>query len=173
MATGSNRGDWIRARWRKLQPRPAEGRIFPAVAASRHGLCVASGAALSPGRRYLTDAWQFQFKIGWTPLAELPSPALAAPAMSDSKGRFIIFGGDDGHHANDNPEPGAKHPGFSRSILGLNLKNDSWHRLGELPEGLVTTGIASWRGQFVIPGGENRPGARSTRVLSIPNNFSF
>ncbi|HKE30068.1 MAG TPA: hypothetical protein VKB88_47315 [Bryobacteraceae bacterium] len=163
--------DWERARWREASPLPGPGRILPAMAAFGDYIRVASGAALAEDqagrveRTYLRDAFQFRQGIGWTSLPLLPAPVVGAPACCDSAGRFLVFGGDDGAHAADVPEMGPRHPGFSRAIL--RLKKTGWRVAGTLPEGMVTSGVVLWRGSAVIPGGENRPGTRTARVLSI------
>jgi N-acetylneuraminic acid mutarotase len=157
-----------RARWREASSLPGAGRILPAAAGGRGGVFVASGAALSAGTRtYLRDAFLYRPDTGWSSLPDLPAPVVGAPACCDSNGRCLIFGGDDGVHAGETPDPGPRHPGFSRTILRFDRGN--WRATGRLPEGLVTSGVVAWRGSLVIPGGENRPGARTTRVLSVQN----
>jgi len=164
-------GEWHRARWRAAPPIPGPGRILPAVAPCEGGFCVASGASLSERasggleRKYLLDAFRYQRGAGWSPLPPLPAPVVAAPACSDASGRFLIFGGDDGALASEGPELGPRHPGFRRTVL--RLEDGHWREIASLPESLVTTGITHWCGSLVIPGGEDRPGSRSARVLLI------
>jgi N-acetylneuraminic acid mutarotase len=164
-------GEWHRARWRVGPPVPGPGRILPAIAPCEGGFYLASGATLfeSPlgrsKRKYLADAYRYQQGAGWSTLPTLPAPVVAAPACSDASGRFLIFGGDDGALADQVPEPGPRHPGFRRAIL--RLESGNWREIASLSEGLVTTGVAQWRGSMVIPGGEDRPGSRSARVLLL------
>lgn len=164
-------GDWHRARWRAAPPIPGPGRILPAVATCKGGFCLASGASLferpSGGleRTYLLDAFRYQRGAGWSALPTLPAPVVAAPACSDASGRFLIFGGDDGVLASKASELGPRHPGFRRAILRLDEAD--WRETASLPESLVTTGITQWRRSLVIPGGEDRPGSRSARVLLV------
>ena len=164
-------GEWHRARWRAAPPIPGAGRILPAVAPCKGGFCVASGASLLEGpsggsqREYLLDGFRCKRGTGWSPLPSLPAPVVAAPACSDASGRFLVFGGDDGVLASKGPELGPRHPGFRRAVL--RLEDGHWREIASLPESLVTTGIAQWRGSLVIPGGEDRPGSRSARVLLI------
>ncbi len=84
---------------RRLDARPLAGGggrcrvragILPAMAGSLASVYVASGAGLSEGpsgtlkRAYLSDAFQFRPGHGWSPLPELPAPAvgpLRLPAM--------------------------------------------------------------------------------------------
>ena len=164
-------GEWHRARWRAAPPIPGPGRILPAVAPCERGFCVASGASLLEGpsggsqREYLLDGFRYRRGVGWSPLPPLAAPVVAAPACSDASGRFLIFGGDDGALASKASELGPRHPGFRRVLL--RLEDGHWREIASLPESLVTTGIAQWRGALVIPGGEDRPGSRSARVLLI------
>jgi hypothetical protein len=44
---------------------------------------------------------------------------------------------------------------------------DTWQTINEVPVGHVTTTMLEWRGRFVIPSGEIRPGKRSPEVWSI------
>jgi N-acetylneuraminate epimerase len=59
-----------------------------------------------------------------------------------------------------------QHPGFSLKILRFDAHGSRWSPLSQLPLSLVTTGAANWGGRFVIPGGENKPGHRSNRVIA-------
>ena len=79
-------------------------------------------------------------------------------------GKILIIGGDDG--ANVNFEPKSKHPGFPRDVLAFDLKTQSWSKSGEVPFSLVTTNAVIRIGHIVIPGGEARPGVRSSQVWS-------
>lgn len=163
--------DLGRERWRAAGALPAAGRILPVVASSNYELFVASGAELVPDgpgqyrRRYLRDALCWSPQQGWRRLPDLPWPTLGAPAITDARGRLLIAGGDDGALAEAAVELGSRHPGFRRSIL--RLEPTGWREVGALPEGLVTTGIARWAAGCIIPGGEDRPGSRSARVLLL------
>ncbi|MFC1620442.1 sodium/solute symporter [Candidatus Neomarinimicrobiota bacterium] len=64
------------------------------------------------------------------------------------------------------------HPGFSRDILVYHTITDTWNKIDEFPvseiEGRtvgshVTTTAVSWDNNIIIPGGEVRPGVRTTR----------
>jgi N-acetylneuraminic acid mutarotase len=165
------RGNWQKARWKEAPHIPGPGRILPAAAGGRNAFYLASGAALSETasgavfRTYLRDAFVYRPGSGWEALPDLPAPVVAAPAICDKSGRLVIFGGDDGTLAGKTPELGARHPGFSRTIL--RQRDSAWFGSGMLPESLVTSGAALWNGAVVIPGGENIPGTRTARVLSI------
>lgn len=158
-------------RWQELEPWPGPARILPVVVAHEGSLYVVSGAALFKGedgkaaRRYLKDAYRFTPGKGWERIADLPRPAVAAPAASWSRERLLVFGGDDGANASRVWELKEKHPGFSRDVLAYDTKAGAWSKAGTLPAGLVTTNAVAWDGGIAIPGGEDRPGHRSPQVL--------
>ncbi len=56
------------------------------------------------------------------------------------------------------------HRGFPRDALAFDPASGQWRRAGDMPFSLVTTTLTTWRGRIVIPGGEARPGVRSTQV---------
>ena len=82
-------------------------------------------------------------------------------------GRIMIFGGDDGSQVALTP---TDHRGFPRDTLAYRVSDDTWSHGGEVPFSLVTTALTVWRGQIVVPGGEARPGVRSTRVWAAEMN---
>jgi N-acetylneuraminate epimerase len=147
-------------------------RILPVVAACESDLYVASGADLVVDegdtfhRTYLSDAWRLKRGGWWERLPDTPSPVAGAPSICDASGSLIVFGGDDGGLATKIPSLKDQHPGFSLKIQRFNAHGSRWSPLSQLPQSLVTTGAASWEGRFVIPGGENKPGHRSNRVIA-------
>jgi len=132
-----------------------------------------SGADLKPledrksVRKYLLDAYSFHPDRGWKKIADLPRAAVASPtpAAAWGKSTFLILSGDDGTHVDFLPIE--KHPGFSKSILAYDTIADTWQTINEVPVGHVTTTMVEWRGRFVIPSGEIRPGKRSPEVWSL------
>lgn len=158
-------------RWQPVEPWPGPGRILPVVVAQDGALHVMSGAALVRGgdgtvvRRYLTDAYQLRPGRGWRRIADLPRPAVAAPALAHGRSHVLLLGGDDGANAARVRELGDRHPGFRRDVLAYDLVADSWTRAGVLPAGLVTTTAVPWNDAIVIPGGEDRPGHRVADVF--------
>jgi arylsulfatase A-like enzyme/N-acetylneuraminic acid mutarotase len=163
--------------WKTLDPIPGPARILPVVAAQDGALFVISGAELlasaegKVSRRYLTDGWRYSpgaegtDNKGWRRIADVPRPVVAAPAIDDGSSRIMVFSGDDGANADRVFELKDNHPGFSRDTLAYDMATDKWSKTGELPVSLVTTSAVKWRGAVVIPGGEDRPGHRSARVL--------
>lgn len=157
----------------------------------------------SAGRRYLTDAYAYAWTPSrsagnagnagnagsagsaegtgtagsWRRSADVPRPAVAAPALAFGSTQIIVLGGDDGVEATRiaNGQPSAQHPGFNRDILSYDTTTGAWSTLGALPAGfaLVTT-MAMRRSanedvdvEMVIPGGEDRPRHRSSAVVAI------
>ncbi|MGH9838673.1 MAG: hypothetical protein ACREEM_07810, partial [Blastocatellia bacterium] len=149
------------------------------VAAAQDGaFYLFSGASLSaandgsPKRTYLKDAYRYESGNGgpgkgWTKIADLPHAVVAAPtpAAALGKSRILIFGGDDGSKAGF--QPVKDHPGFSRRVLILHTDSNTWTEAGEGEAAHVTTAMTAWRGGFVIPSGEVRPGVRAPAVWFI------
>lgn len=163
------------AGWQTLAPIPGGGRILPAVAVLDGKLHVVSGASLQAGpdgkpvRTYLTDHWVYtpgDDGGAWAKAAPVPHPVAAGPAYGNELGVMLIFGGDDGSLAARGSELGDGHPGFGKDILAYQPAIDSWSVAGQTRETLVTTTAAYYHGGVVIPGGEPKPGRRSTGVYS-------
>jgi N-acetylneuraminic acid mutarotase len=158
------------ARWRELEPWPGPERMFATAGAAQGALFLFGGAALEPGadgkpvRRWLRDAYRFTPGQGWKRLADLPRVVVAAPSPAPVLGRsLLLLGGDDGAQVN---VPPTRHRGFRRDILAYDFSSATWSTMGESPFSLVTTPAIEWNGRIVIPGGEARPGVRSTEVWS-------
>ena len=157
--------------WRELPPLPAEPRILPVAAASGEVFYLFGGAALEAKdgktvRRCLRDAWSYTEADGWKRLADMPKPVVAAPSPAPvTGGKVLLISGDDGSLAGFMPEE--NHPGFPKTILSYNVAANTWTGAGEVPAPRATVPCVPWRGQFVIPGGEVRPGVRSPEVWSF------
>ncbi len=157
-------------RWRELEPWPGPARMLAVAAVQGGAFFLVSGAELSgdaqgkPVRRYLTDAYRFTPDAGWKRIADVPRPVVAAPSPAPPLGQshFLVLGGDDGSRVGF--EPPARHPGFSKSVLGYHTITDTWTSFGEVPTSRVTVPVLDWRGRFAIPSGEMRPGVRSPEV---------
>jgi N-acetylneuraminic acid mutarotase len=48
--------------------------------------------------------------------------------------------------------------------LAYDSKKNAWTTAGELPFAIVTSAAVRWRELIVVPGGEIRPGVRTTEV---------
>ena len=127
------------------------------------GTSLAAGEDGQPVRTYLRDAYRFSPATGWKPIAEMPRPAVAAPTPTAAVGpsHLLVIGGDDGAQIG---HPQASHRGFPRGVLAYHTITDSWTRQGNVPFSLVTTPAVRWHGRIIIPGGEAKPGVRSTEV---------
>ncbi len=158
--------------WRELPPLPAAPRIL-ATAAARDGVFfLFGGASLAPdaggkiARTYLREAWSYRAKEGWQRRADLPKPCVAAPSPAPFvDGKFLLLAGDDGSLAGFSPPE--KHPGFPRGILAYDPAPDRWSEAGETPAPRATVPCVGWRGAFIVPSGEVRPGVRSPEVWSF------
>jgi N-acetylneuraminic acid mutarotase len=160
------RGD----RWASLQRWPGPARMLAVAGVNDGVFFLFGGAALKAGadgkpeRVWLRDAYRFRPGEGWRRIADLPRAAVAAPSPAPVvNGKLLVIGGDDGAQVNTPP---TEHKGFPRTILAYDPQKDSWETWGEAPFSLVTTPAVEWRGRVVIPGGEARPGVRSTEVWS-------
>lgn len=158
--------------WRELPALPGPARILPAMAAQGGQLYVFSGAELArsadgrPVRRYLNDGWRYDVNGQWTPLAALPRPIVAAPAINYGQAHILTFSGDDGAQAERIQELKHNHPGFSRDALAYHTITNTWTKFGTVPESLVTTAVVLWQNKIVITGGEDRPGHRAATVAA-------
>ncbi len=159
--------------WQELEAWPGPARMLAVAAVQDRSFFLVGGADLAsdangkPVRRYLTDAYRYQPGQGWTRIADLPRPSVAAPSPAPAFGqsRFLILGGDDGSLVDFKPPE--RHPGFPKSILDYNTTTGIWKSNGEMPVAHVTTTMTLWNHRFVMPTGEVRPGVRSPAVWAI------
>ncbi len=161
--------------WKTETPWPGPNRMLSVAVTDGSAFYLFSGTQLVNGQRvYLKDAYSFSPDKGWKQLADLPQPVVAAPspaAFLPQQG-FFIFGGDDGSLAAKAAELKENHPGFSRAILHFQPENNSWKQSGTIDrQSPVTTTLVEWKGGFLLPGGEVKPGIRTTHVLNaLPAN---
>ncbi len=158
------------ADWTELPTWPGPGRMLATAGAHAGSLFLFSGTALKAGadgkpvRELLRDAYRYTPGEGWRRLADLPRVAVAAPSPAPVvDGQLLVLGGDDGAQLSTPP---TEHRGFPRDVLAYDPRTDRWKTSGTVPFSLVTTAITEWHGRIVIPGGEQRPGVRSTKVWS-------
>lgn len=165
--------DRLDAGWHTLPPCPGPARMLASAAAANDSFYLVGGVSLAadaqgkPARTYLLDTWRFDVAGGrWTRLADLPRPAAAAPTPAmNIEGGFAILGGDDG--VNVAFEPKSKHPGFAANVLAYDVAADGWRTVAALPIAQVTTPLVPWRGGYIIPSGEVRPGVRTPQIWSV------
>lgn len=158
--------------WKTLPVWPGPARILPVCVAQAGSLYLFSGCQPgvkpdgSPDRKYLTDGYRYSPGTGWSVVAGPPRPLVAAPASEYGAAHIFAFSGDDGTNFARTAELGDQHPGFPKGVLAYHTITDTWTAAGDVPEAYVTTQALLWQGGIVIPGGEDRPGHRGTRVLS-------
>jgi N-acetylneuraminate epimerase len=167
--------------WRKVEPLPPAaggggGRILAVAASCDGALFVAGGATLIKGvdgkqvRRYLSDAYRYVPKRGWSRVADLPHAVVAAPSPApNAESAWYILGGDDGTQVDVAPDA---HRGFSPDVLRYDAHADRWKVLSqELPVGQVTAPCVFWEGRWRVVSGEVKPGVRSPAVMnwSVPD----
>jgi len=157
--------------WRELEPVPGRPRLLATAATHQNAFYLFGGAALEPNaegkvaRVHLREALRYRPGHGWMRLADLPKPSVGAPSPAPVvDGRVWLLAGDDGSHASVGPVEG--HPGFAKTILAYDPTLDRWGEAGEVPAPRATAPCVEWRGRFVVPGGEVRPGVRSPEVWS-------
>lgn len=154
--------------WQELPPWPGPGRMLATAGTLAGDVLLVGGADLQPGadaapsRVWLRDAYRYRPGHGWQRIADLPRPAVAAPSPAPTDGaRLLVLGGDDGGAIAAPPD---RHPGFRRDVLVYDADRDLWSTAADLPFALVTTPTVNWKNSILIPGGEVRPGVRSTEV---------
>lgn len=157
--------------WEAVPPCPGPGRMLAAAGSFAGSFWLFGGVDLVRDgdrvvRRYLADAYRYDPRGGWSRLPDLPHPLAAAPtpAATDRTGLHLM-GGDDGSHYT--PEPRAEHPGFDPGILRFDPGAGKWTVAGRLPSARVTTPLVPWKGLWVVPSGEVRPGVRSADVWAL------
>jgi N-acetylneuraminate epimerase len=159
------------AGWRELEPCPGKPRVLPIASAVKNALYLMGGAAIETtngkvSRMYLRDAWCYEPNKGWSQLPDLPKPCVAAPSPAPVIGpELFLIGGDDGSLTGFKPI--AKHPGFPRILMVFDAQLRAWHVESGVPAPRATAPTAFWRGQWIIPSGETRPGLRSPEVWAM------
>jgi len=159
----------IGAGWEALEPLPGCGRILAAAGAVDGSFFVVGGSALKLGkdgkteREGLRDGYRYTPGRGWRPIADAPRNAYAAPSPMPvtRSGALLLLGGDDGRQIS---RPLEEHRGFPNDAAVYDASTDTWTVLEHTPFALVTTPTVLWESRIVIPGGERKPGIRSTEV---------
>ncbi|NIP55207.1 MAG: sodium/solute symporter, partial [Phycisphaerae bacterium] len=176
-------------KWQQLEPWPGKARILPVMAVQEGNIYLISGANLYKGtdgkvtRRFLTDCYCYNPQSKhWKQIADAPRPIVAAPNPGIPLGHahILFLSGDDGENFFRAVELKDKHPGFGPDLFVYNTITDTWTKMGEFPKNIpgdlgkhrnagtwppVTTTITKWKGRYVVPTGEARPGIRTPKVL--------
>ena len=159
--------------WRTLQTWPGRPRMLATAAAVAGGVLLCSGVDLAAGtdgkpvRTYLSDAYRYESHRGWTRIADLPRPAVAAPSPAPVIGSctLCIIGGDDGKLAGR--PPGPDHPGFIRTALWHHTATNTWTEQPYDFPSPVTLPAVPKDNSWILPSGEVRPGIRTPQVTCI------
>ena len=123
------------------------------------------------GTEYLTDAYCYNYTntnstlSEWIRLPDLPRPVFGSPAINYSTSNIFLFSGSDGHDM-DKIQQIKDNYQFTTDILSYNTITKMWSSVGVMPQGVVNTPAIQWYGQIIIPGGEIKPGIRTTQVFT-------
>jgi N-acetylneuraminic acid mutarotase len=159
--------------WRELPSWPGKERMLSVGAGCEGAFYLFSGAALhagadgKPEREWLNDAFRYRDGKGWEKLADVPRVAVAAASPAPVVGQSILLvAGDDGSKFGFKPE--TEHPGFPRDAFVFDAVSLKWERLNAVtPFSRATVPATTWRGGFVVPSGEARPGYRTNEVWML------
>ena len=161
--------------WKELEAWPGPGRMLAVSGAADGAFFLFGGAGLTadadqkPVREWLRDGFRYDPKEGWRKIADLPHSVVAAPSPAPIVDhQLLVLGGDDGEQVKVVP---TEHHGFSRDLLAYDPRRDQWRVAATLPFALVTTPSVTWNKRIVVPGGEARPGVRSTEVWASAKDF--
>jgi len=176
-------------KWEQLEPWPGKARILPVMAAQEGNVFLISGARLYKGadgkatREFLTDCYCYNPQSKrWKKIADSPRPIVAAPNPGIPLGHahILFMSGDDGENFFRAAELKDKHPGFPPELFVYHTTTDTWTKMAEFPKRVpgdlgkyhnagtwppVTTTITKWKGRYVVPTGEARPGVRTPNVF--------
>jgi N-acetylneuraminate epimerase len=160
-------GNWI-----SLPSWPGKERMLSVSGSLNGAFYVFGGAALhadadgKPEREWLNDAFRFTPRAGWEKLPAMPRVVVAAPTPAPvGSSSLYLVSGDDGSKFGFKPE--TEHPGFPRDALRFDAGENRWVNAGPVPFSRATVPTAWWRGSYVIPNGEARPGYRTNEVWQL------
>lgn len=163
--------------WKENEPCPGGARFGASLVRQSNGEydCLFLFGGKSE-HEYLSDAYKFDPRSGmnkssWKRITNMPRPALASPSVAIGGSQIFLFSGSDGHDVEKILEIKDNYH-FTREILSYNTITDAWHKVGELPQGIVNTTALVWNGQIVLPGGEIRPGTRTNKITTLSLNSS-
>jgi N-acetylneuraminate epimerase len=131
------------------------------------GIALAADSGGKVVRSYLRDAYRFSPEAGWSLIADVPKPVVAAPSPAARFGqsKILVLGDDDGSTAGF--QPLQAHPGFSKEMFIYDTKQNSWTHTNGAPVSCAAVPMVEWNQCFVIPSGELRPGVRSPQVWAV------
>jgi SSS family solute:Na+ symporter len=158
--------------WDELPPWPGPARRKAVMAAQSSGNAGTSVYLFSGERpverdheltyEYLADIYRYDpSDRTWTQLRDLPRPVAAVSAVEHGASHILVFGGVTSANLH---LPTAERPLFTSDVLAYHTITDTWVRVGESLEGVVTTTAVWWGDAIVLPSGEIRPGVRTPAV---------
>lgn len=157
------------ADWEELPVWPGPARVMAVMAVAHNEVFLVSGRAVDPGLpredSYLTDAYAYDIGAkSWRSLPALSFPAagIPSPAPVTDDGRVLILGGNDGTLAHVFPI--ASRRNFPAELHVFEPKKNGWSQSGTLPFAQKVTPTIHWRGRWIVPSGELRPGIRTPTV---------
>ncbi len=168
-------GETMAKGWQTLEPCPGGARFGASMTKQSNGeydcLFLFGGKS---DKGYFSDAYSFnpknEGKVNqWKRLTDIPHPSLGATVLAMGGSQVFVFSGSDGHDVDKILEIKDDYH-FVNEILSYNTITDTWHKVGELPHGVVNTTALVWNGQIVIPGGELRPGIRTSEIITASVN---
>lgn len=159
--------------WNLMPTWPGAARYGSVLVAQSNGehQCIYLFSGKNGAKTYLKDTWQYnpfeeEVDKRWTQKADLPHATMAASATTFGQSHILMFSGSDGHDIDRIPELKENYQ-FVKDVLAYHTITDTWIRVGEMPQGLVTSQVVQWDGRWVIPTGEIAPSIRTSKVYSF------
>lgn len=176
--------------WRKISPLP-KPVSHTVLLSNAHDIYLIGGRKKNIGDTSTIYSEVYIFNIknqDWTLKNKLPYPISAASGIIKGNS-ILVFSGDKGetfHKAESliaaidrekDPvkkeflnqqkiELQASHPGFSKTVLRLNLSKGNWMKLKTaMPYGTVTTNAVLLNNEIILAGGEIRAGVRTPDII--------
>lgn len=156
--------------WKQLKSWPGVPRFGASLIVQNNGerncLYLIGGKS---GKTYLKDAYRFDVYITdadpWKRIADLPRPNVFAAGIAYGQSHLLIFGGSDGHDA-DKAIALKDSYQLVKDIMAYHTITNTWATAGNLPYGLVGTGIIKLGDKIMLVGGELRPGVRTDLIVT-------
>ena len=156
--------------WQELQPWPGLERYGATLITQNNGyhpcLYLFSG---KHDEDYLNDAYVYDpleddYSKRWKQIAKMPRSSFQAPAAAVGQSHVMIFGGSDGHNI-DRKSLLTIESRFADDILAYHTITDTWVKFGQMPHGVVNTGIVPFADGYVLASGETSPGIRTSKIF--------
>ncbi len=157
--------------WQNLNFYPGENRFGASLVKQSNGendcLFLFGGKSET---EYIFDTYMYDPKKAgkssqWKKLKNIPHSVLNAPALAIGGSQILIFSGYFEEN-NSNPLDIQNHNFFSKEILSYNTITNVWHKVGDLPWGVVNTTALMWEEQIIIAGGKFKPGDQTSKIIT-------